>query len=228
MHRGSITGETRANHRLKMTGRDEADITKSSISRDRGADGVRRSMREALLSARSAIGDERRARDDEAICARLATVVAASSPRVVAAYWPVRGEPDLAALLRELAAAGHRLALPVVDAPAMPLRFVAWAPGDALIAGPWGIPRPASEETVVPDLLVIPCVGFDARCYRIGYGGGFYDRTLAALAAEGVRPRSVGVAYDAAQVDDIIPAHHDVALSIVVTPTRIFGQPFGK
>jgi 5-formyltetrahydrofolate cyclo-ligase len=182
-------------------------------------------MREALLSARIAIGDGQRARDDQAICARLAPVVVAASPRVVGAYWAVRGEPDLAALLRDLAAGGQRLALPVVDAPAMPLRFVAWAPGDPLVPGPWGIPRPAADETVVPDLLVIPCVGFDSRCYRIGYGGGFYDRTLAALAGEGANPLAIGVAYDAAQVVDILPAHHDVALATVVTPTRILRPP---
>jgi 5-formyltetrahydrofolate cyclo-ligase len=143
------------------------------------------------------------------------------SPRVLGAYWPVRGEPDLSALLGLLAAGGKRLALPVVDAPAMPLRFVAWTPGDALVAGPYGIPRPASDETVVPDMLVIPCVGFDARCFRIGYGGGFYDRTLAALAAQGATPFAAGVAHDEAQVEDVAPGHHDLALDAVVTPTRL-------
>jgi len=167
-----------------------------------------------------------------AIGSRLVDLVALLRPAILGLYWPVRGEPDLVAWLAALTT-GTVLALPVVDGPAQPLRFVAWRPGDPMVPGAYRIPRPAAGPTVVPDALVVPCVGFDARCHRIGYGGGFYDRTLAAASASrvgGRRPVAIGVAFDELEVADVTPEMHDVALDAVVTPTRVMmpeGASFG-
>lgn len=150
---------------------------------------------------------------------------------VVAIYWPIRGEPALAPLPERWIESGARLALPVVDAPATPLRFVCWQPGAPTVPGVWGIPRPASDETLRPTLLIVPCVGFDARCYRLGYGGGFYDRSLAALAADGLgAPRAIGVAWDDALLGHFDPLPTDLPLDAVVTPSGAFlpDSPSGR
>lgn len=196
--------------------------TRSSIPRDPGRDAARRALRDELLASRRRLPDGWRSTADEAIAQRLRMLLDAAAPKVLGLYWPIRAEPSLEPLLRALPASGPELALPVVDAPGQPLRFVAWRPGDATVVGAYGIPRPVADVEASPDAVLIPCVGFDARCFRIGYGGGFYDRTLAMLAqTAGGRPLAIGVAYDQAEVPDVDPQQHDVALDAVVTPTRV-------
>ena len=138
---------------------------------------------------------------------------------VLALYWPIRGEPDLGPLPERWTRDGATLALPVVDAPRTPLRFLAWRPGDPTVPGVWGIPRPAADRAVRPTVVVVPCVGFDAACWRLGYGGGFYDRTLEALAAAGPAPRTIGVAWDEARLEGFEPLPTDRPLDAVVTPS---------
>jgi len=160
---------------------------------------------------------------NEALVERLGAVLGDVSGESVAIYWPIRGEPSLGALPQRWAEAGARLALPVVQAPGAPLRFVAWRPGDPTVPGAWGIPTPVDGVALRPTVLIVPCVGFDADCQRLGYGGGFYDRSLAALDADGARPpRAVGVAWDEALLDGFEPLPTDRALDAVVTPSRAF------
>lgn len=83
-------------------------------------------------------------------------------------------------------------------------------------------PHPRAGEAETPDALLVPCVGFDAHCYRIGYGGGFYDRTLAALHAAGHRPRTIGIAFEANRLESIAPQPHDIALDCIVTEHGVF------
>lgn len=83
-------------------------------------------------------------------------------------------------------------------------------------------PHPRTGETETPDALLVPCVGFDAHRYRIGYGGGFYDRTLAALHAAGHRPHTIGIAFEANRVESIAPQPHDIALDCIVTERGVF------
>lgn len=143
---------------------------------------------------------------------------------VVALYWPVRGEPGFGDLPAQWARAGLRLALPVVDARGMPLRFVAWAPGAPMCTGLFDIPRPQSDDALRPSVIFIPCVGFDHRGYRLGYGGGFYDRTLAALHGDGRPvPRTVGVAWDEAWLERLEPLPTDLPLDLIVTPGGAHG-----
>lgn len=187
------------------------------------ADGAlpRAQLRRKLLDARSQVSPALRARQTAALGPRLDDVVTerlgSLEDRVLGVYWPIRGEPDLSKLWVDWRGRGAILALPVVDAAAMPLRFVRWAPEDSLIKGPHGVPVPQHGLTVSPELLVIPCVGFDARGYRLGYGGGYYDRTLALA-----QPATVGVAWGEALLPSFEPEATDRPLQTIVTPEGVW------
>lgn len=136
---------------------------------------------------------------------------------VVAGYWPVRGEIDPRPLMETFLLEQAQLALPVVMAKDAPLQFRAWHPDDALEPGAFGIDVPGEKRPVLtPSLLLVPLVAFDARCHRIGYGAGFYDRSLSALRAQ--RPVvTVGLAYEGQRISKVPAGRHDVALDYVVT-----------
>nr|WP_254783798.1 5-formyltetrahydrofolate cyclo-ligase [Collimonas sp. OK307] len=129
-------------------------------------------------------------------------------------YWPIRGEPDLRPAYAELAARGMRLALPVVVGSDSPLRFASWIPGEAMVKDGFGVAIPASDVAAIPLALLIPCVGFNQHRIRLGYGGGFYDRTLAPSAL--LRPQAIGIAY-ACGLAEFDGAAHDVALDAIIT-----------
>ena len=136
---------------------------------------------------------------------------------VVAGYWPVDSEIDVRPLMRRLIAADHRVVLPVVTAPGLPLTFREWTPGLTMRPGPFGIDVPPSEALVLKPLLVItPLLAFDAEGWRLGYGGGFYDRTLRRLRGLG-EVVAVGVGYQAQQVDRVAHDALDEQLDWVVT-----------
>jgi 5-formyltetrahydrofolate cyclo-ligase len=122
-------------------------------------------------------------------------------------------------LLRRLHAAGVPLALPVVEGKGKPLVFRAWTPGDAMDKGVWGIPQPKADKPVLePDLLLVPLLAFDRTGRRLGYGGGFYDRTLASLRAR--KPIvAIGLAYDEQRVDAVPHLDYDQRLDWVLTPS---------
>jgi 5,10-methenyltetrahydrofolate synthetase len=109
---------------------------------------------------------------------------------------------------------GGRCALPMVVKRNQPLAFRLWEPGTRLERGVWNIPFPADGAEVAPDVVIAPVVGFDSACYRLGYGGGFFDRTLAALPA---KPRTIGVGYTCAAIATIYPQAHDIPMDAIVT-----------
>ena len=192
----------------------------SRIARDPGAPAARDGLRTALLQARRRLSPERRHAANSALVDRLAALLGDVAGESIALYWPVRDEPALEPLPARWCAAGARLALPVVVARAAPLRFVAWRPGDPMVEGAYRIPRPAADEALRPTVVIVPCVGFDARGWRLGYGGGFYDRTLAALAEDGAPPpRAIGVAWDEGRLASFEPLATDRPLDAIVTPT---------
>jgi 5,10-methenyltetrahydrofolate synthetase len=173
-------------------------------------------LRKSLLAARKALAPQERAWRDRVIGERLLAWLEANPASSVGAYWPHHGEPDLTPIYPELAARGMQLALPVVPQRHAPLKFYAWRPGDELVVDAHGVMAPVERERIIhPELLLLPCVGFNAQRYRLGYGGGYYDRTLAVERP----PRTVGIAYaigEAAFEADT----HDVAMDSVITETR--------
>jgi len=137
----------------------------------------------------------------------------------VSGFSAIRDEIDPAALLARLHAEGHRLCLPVMQGKGLPLLFRAWSPGDAMGKVQWGIAEPLPDKPVLePDVVLVPLLAFDAAGHRLGYGGGFYDRTLARLRT--VKPVvAVGVAYDELKVDAVPHRSYDEPLDWVLTPS---------
>jgi 5-formyltetrahydrofolate cyclo-ligase len=140
------------------------------------------------------------------------------APAVVSGFLPIGEEIDPAALLERLAGEGYSLALPVMEGKGKPLLFRSWTPGDRLDEVMWGIREPAADRPAVePDIVLGPLLAFDARGFRLGYGGGFYDRTLARLRA--LKPVvSIGLAYDEQRVDAVPHLDYDERLDWVLTP----------
>ncbi|HYC41400.1 MAG TPA: 5-formyltetrahydrofolate cyclo-ligase [Noviherbaspirillum sp.] len=169
-------------------------------------------LRRELLANRQAITPEVRNAMNAAIARHLLAWQNAHPAGILGVYWPIKGEPDLRECYAVLAEQGTRLALPIVVDRDAPLRFLSWKPGDAMIRDSYGVAIPASGEEVQPDALLIPCVGFNEQLYRLGYGGGFYDRTLAQVG----RPVTVGIAYECARARFDADAH-DVPLDYLIT-----------
>ncbi len=133
--------------------------------------------------------------------------------------WPIRNEYDARHLARRLREAGAVTALPVVVAPKAPLVFREWHPGVELATGPLGIAYPLRSREIEPQAVLLPMNGWDARGYRLGYGGGFFDRTLAALQK---KPLVIGVAYEQARLETIHPQPWDVPMDYVVTERGVY------
>ena len=178
----------------------------------------RKVERERLIAVRLAIGADERLAFANVIASRLDELIGDPHGKVVSLYWPFRGEPDLRGWMKALEARGVNCALPVVVAKGAPLVFRHWHSNSRLERGVWNIPFPADGEEVLPDIVVAPVVGFDAGCWRLGYGGGFYDRTLAAM---GRKPTVLGVGYSIQRIETIHPQPHDIAMEAVVTETGI-------
>ncbi|MEX2311979.1 MAG: 5-formyltetrahydrofolate cyclo-ligase [Rhodospirillales bacterium] len=145
--------------------------------------------------------------------------------KTVSVFWSMGAEINTGPLLDALGAAGHRTALPVVVAKAQPLAFRAWHTGEPLADGGFGTSIPVPDaETVTPEILFVPLLSFDSAGYRLGYGGGFYDRTLEKLrreAAGGAQPLAVGIAFSAQQVDTVPRGPYDQPLDWIATETGL-------
>lgn len=174
----------------------------------------RKAERERLIAARLEIPAEERALMAARIAEGLDTIIGDPKGSVVSLYWPFRGEPDLRPWIASITERGATAALPVVVEKGRPLIFRAYRPGDRLEKGVWNIPIPAEGEEVIPDIVLAPVVGFDPHNYRLGYGGGFFDRTLAALPA---KPLVIGVGYSSQAIATIYPQPHDIAMDRIVT-----------
>jgi 5-formyltetrahydrofolate cyclo-ligase len=177
----------------------------------------RRAERERLIALRLALPPAERRAAGEWIAASIREALA-ERPGVLGVYWPFRAEFDPRPLIDALVAAGRDVALPVVIDKKGPFEYRAWAPGETLVAGVWDIPIPEKREIVVPAMVLAPLVGFDRDCYRLGYGGGYFDRTLAALSP---RPLAIGVGFAAQEIATIYPQPFDIAMDFIVTETGI-------
>lgn len=192
--------------------------SKPRITRDPGAPPApatnpKADLRKQLLNARRSLAADTRAQWDRAICAHLLAWCEAAGVTALGVYWPLHGEPDLQPAYAALAAQGVRLALPVVLEKAAPLAFTSWTPGEAMLKDGMGVAVPAHLRIVAcPPALLVPCLGYNEGRFRLGYGGGYYDRTL----ARAPRPLTVGVAY-ASLAAQFGGDAHDIALDHIVT-----------
>jgi len=178
----------------------------------------RATQRRAKIAAREAMSAEDRVRAREAVEAHLTTLLAGGQPRTIAFCSAVRGEVDCRPLIEQLLTSGWRACQPIVLKPETPMVFRAWTFRSIMTVDCYGIPVPASGESLVPDVVLLPLVAFDGEGFRLGYGGGYFDRTLAILTP---RPLAVGVGFELARINSVRPQAHDVRLDVVVTETGI-------
>lgn len=174
----------------------------------------RKARREEIITRRAAREAPERLRLSAPVVQYLFDHIDVARYPVIGLYWPIRGEIDLRELARRHVATGGIVGLPVVVQKAAPVEFWRWQPGVAMKKGLWNIPVPPERDVVAPSLLVVPLVGFDRSRYRLGYGGGFYDRTLAAAQP---RPRTIGIALADAELPTIYPQTHDIPMDVILT-----------
>jgi 5-formyltetrahydrofolate cyclo-ligase len=179
----------------------------------------RKAERERLLTARESLDAATRARFRERIDGHLVRAFPGLATAKLAFCWPIRGEYDARRLVEKLRERGAVTALPVIVAPRQPLVFREWHPGVALGSGPLGIAYPVGSELVVPTALLLPMIGWDASGHRLGYGGGYFDRTLASLAPRRV---VIGVSYELAKIETIRPQSWDIPMDWVVTERGVY------
>lgn len=185
----------------------------------------RNDLRSRLIAAREALPAEAHARLSREIERHLGALVDAMNPRGLAFCWPFRAEFDARALVAERLQSGLRACLPVIIDSNSPLEFREWTPQSEMIEDRYGIHIPTRGETLRPDAILMPLNGFDAAGYRLGYGGGYFDRSLAALAP---RPRAIGVGFELAQVGTIRPQAHDLPMDFIVTEAGVFEVADGR
>jgi 5-formyltetrahydrofolate cyclo-ligase len=183
----------------------------------------RSAERKQLRAARQALGVEARVQIGAALGLHLRALLKQQfgdlRGRVFSGYWPIKGEPDLRPVMADLHAAGVVVCLPLVEQKAAPLVFRRWTPETRMLRGDWDIPVPPPEaEVCTPDISLAPLVGWDGNGYRLGYGGGYFDRTLAALAP---RPFSIGIGFQSARLATIFPQPHDIVLNVILTEAGI-------
>lgn len=179
----------------------------------------RKQQRAQLIAHRKQIPATARARWSEAITASLIKGFPALQRRSVGFYSPYQGEYDPAPVMAYLSARGVTLALPEVIGPHQPLRFRKWWPQAPMRKDAYGIAIPHETEQVIIDAAVIPMIAFDSQGYRLGYGSGFFDRTLAAIHP---RPLTIGIAFELLHLPTIYPHEHDIAMDYVVTEKTIY------
>jgi 5-formyltetrahydrofolate cyclo-ligase len=181
----------------------------------------RKAERTRLRAERSALSVDQRRAVGEAIAGHLQALLHArfdgAEGKVLSGYWPIMGEPDLRPLLERLHGAGVTIALPLVERKAAPLVFRLWTPETRMVRGDWNIPVPPPDAPeLTPDIALAPLIGWTEDGYRLGYGGGYFDRTLAALHP---RPFVIGIGFDQARLPTIFPQPHDIRLDLILTET---------
>ncbi len=174
----------------------------------------RAALRREKLAARLALDPAAHAGLSAGLERHLSALLLPLAPQTLAFCAPVRGEFDARPLASLLLERSWHAAVPVVTAVDAPMHFHAWTPASAMGTDRYGIPIPLDGKELVPDIVLLPLLAFDAQGFRLGYGGGYFDRTLAAMVP---RPRAIGVGFELARVPDIRPRAHDVRLDAIVT-----------
>jgi 5-formyltetrahydrofolate cyclo-ligase len=179
----------------------------------------RKAQRERLIAERLAIPHATLDAWRERMDAYVQRSFPGLAGRHVAFCWPIKNEYDARHLARTLRGLGSLTALPVVVAPKAPLAFREWHPGVQLAKGALDIPYPVGSREIVPEAVLLPMNGWDPKGYRLGYGAGFFDRTLASLAA---KPVVIGVSYEQARLDTIHPQSWDIPVDYLVTERGVY------
>ena len=174
----------------------------------------RKAERERLLRLRARLTAAQRARELAEITDQLDRLLAQRGISIVGAYWPMHAEPDLRAWMRRQADSGLVVALPVVRERRQALVYSRWQPGAGMRRGNWGIAEPERDDWIEPQMLLAPALGVDRERHRLGYGGGYFDRSLAAAQP---RRQAVGVGFRCARIETIYPQAHDIAMDFVIT-----------
>jgi 5-formyltetrahydrofolate cyclo-ligase len=178
-------------------------------------------IRRAALTRRADVGEAAREAFAERLAIEGVAIARRALVRNVAVFWPIGTEPDTLMLLAALDYHDFVAALPVTGAMGAPLTFRRWREGDPLVEGPMRIPEPSPRlPQVQPELMFVPAAGFDRRGYRVGYGGGFYDVTLAAMRARRLLP-TVGIAFACQEVERIPEEEHDQPLDFILTENEL-------
>lgn len=178
----------------------------------------RKARRAELLAARESVPLEVRRRWNEEVTRLLTEGFCTLESCTVGFCWPFRGEVDTRFFIRELRRRGATAALPAVIEKKQPLQFREWWPGVKMIPGVFDLPVPDATRVLLPDALLIPPVGFGPRGYRLGYGGGYFDRTLAAMAPQ---PIKIAVAFEVSRMETIYPQPYDVPMDFIVTEAGV-------
>jgi 5-formyltetrahydrofolate cyclo-ligase len=178
----------------------------------------RKAERLRLLALRTGTAPAERRKWGQKIEARLRLLLAERTTIILGVYWPFQAEFDPRPLIDWLIAAGSAVALPAVVDKEGPLEYRAWPPGEKLVNGVWDIPIPEGRQIVVPQAVLAPLVGFDHNCYRLGYGGGYFDRTLAKLMP---RPLAIGVGFEISRLETIYPQDFDIPMDVIVTEASL-------
>jgi len=178
----------------------------------------RAAQRDDLTARRLAIAATRHRAWSAAITRNLLDGFVLLEQSVIGFFWPFRGEFDPRFAIRHWRERGAAVALPVVLGKGMPLQFRQWWPGAPVLKGVYGLPVPQGTTVLIPQALLIPPLGFDAQGYRLGYGGGYFDRTLAAMDPQ---PLKIGVAFESARIPTIHPQPHDIPMDFIVTETGV-------
>ena len=186
----------------------------------------RKNLRRELLARRQALPADRLHAWRLAMDRHLQYGFPGLAKGVVAFCWPIRNEYDARHLMRRLREQGASTALPVVLAPKTPLIFREWHPGVEMELGKLGIPYPKAGTGLVPDTVLLPMIGFDSEGYRLGYGGGFFDRTLESLRAR--KPIVIGVIFELGAIATIRPQPWDIPMDYVVTERGVYRRDAGK
>jgi 5-formyltetrahydrofolate cyclo-ligase len=178
-------------------------------------------LRRTFLKQRLLIKSEAAQKAAEAVLEAFFREVSAGAGSIIAGYWPIRGELSDLPLLKEIQRRGHPCALPVVTGEGLALSFRAWTDGAPVTAGRYDIAEPVAGEDLMPDILLVPMAAFDTQCHRLGYGGGFYDRTIARLRS--LKPvLAVGLAFEEQRCETLPTEENDVRMDMIITERNIY------
>ena len=183
-------------------------------------------IRMSLRIARQAMPAAERKRQSQLLCEQLRQWLPGlgakqSNSRIIAAFWPLADEPDITPILHELSQSGHIVTLPVVAIRSAPLEFHQWSPDAPMKSGSFGVMEPERTQPLQPDIVLIPTLGFTTEGDRLGYGGGYYDRTLSAMQEQKHIPRTIGIAWSEGLLShkypDYVPQTHDMPLEAILS-----------